>query len=81
MKLATVNPEINIDIDRILAKDLLQSRDRNTPTLGLNPFAGFQGNIPNLSATTNPQYNPLPQVSNRFEEIKQHIMFNVLVLL
>ncbi|CAE5957064.1 unnamed protein product [Arabidopsis arenosa] len=63
MKLATVNPEINIDIDRILAKDLLQSRDRNTPTLGLNPFTGFQGTIPNLSTTTNPQYNPLPQTT------------------
>ncbi|KAG7653748.1 Helix-loop-helix DNA-binding domain superfamily [Arabidopsis suecica] len=63
MKLATVNPEINIDIDRILAKDLLQSRDRNTPTLGLNPFSGFQGTIPNLSTTTNPQYNPLPQTT------------------
>ncbi|XP_010490708.1 PREDICTED: transcription factor bHLH74 [Camelina sativa] len=63
MKLATVNPEINIDIDRILAKDLLQSRDRNTPTLGLNPFTGFQGTIPNLSTTTNPQYNSLPQTT------------------
>ncbi|CAH2038416.1 unnamed protein product [Thlaspi arvense] len=63
MKLATVNPEINIDIDRILAKDLLQSRDRNAPTLGLNPFTGFQGTIPNVSTTTNPQYNTLPQAS------------------
>ncbi|CAN6908287.1 unnamed protein product [Brassica oleracea] len=60
MKLATVNPEVNIDIDRILPKDLLQSRDRNTPTLGLNPFTSFQGNI---STTTNPQYNPLPQTT------------------
>ncbi|KAF8108044.1 hypothetical protein N665_0115s0055 [Sinapis alba] len=64
MKLATVNPELNIDIDRILAKDLLQSRDRNTPMLGLNPFSGFQGTMPNLSTTTNPQYNPLlPQTT------------------
>uniref|UniRef100_A0A1J3K0T8 Transcription factor bHLH74 n=1 Tax=Noccaea caerulescens TaxID=107243 RepID=A0A1J3K0T8_NOCCA len=63
MKLATVNPEVDIDIDRILAKDLLQSRDRNTPTLGLNPFSGFQGTIPNISTTTNPQYNTLPQTT------------------
>ncbi|KAJ0250630.1 Transcription factor bHLH74 [Hirschfeldia incana] len=61
MKLATVNPEVNIDIDRIIAKDLLQSRDRNTPTLGLNPFAGFQGNI--STTTTNAQYNSLPQTT------------------
>ncbi|KAJ4879103.1 Transcription factor bHLH74 [Raphanus sativus] len=63
MKLATVNPELNIDIDRILAKDLLQSRDRNTPMLGLNPYSGFEGTMPNLSTTTNPQYNPLPQTT------------------
>ncbi|KFK43307.1 hypothetical protein AALP_AA1G107500 [Arabis alpina] len=63
MKLATVNPELNIDIDRILAKDLLQSRDRNTTTLGLNPFSGYQGPIPNISTATNPQYNPLPQTT------------------
>ncbi|KAF3571590.1 hypothetical protein F2Q69_00060600 [Brassica cretica] len=50
MKLATVNPELNIDIDRILAKDLMQSRDvSSTPTLGLNPFSGFQGTIPNTT--------------------------------
>ncbi|WZY97372.1 hypothetical protein YC2023_069701 [Brassica napus] len=63
MKLSTVNPELNIDIDRLLAKDLLQSRDRNTPTLGLNPFARFQGTIPNISTTTAPQYNSLPQTT------------------
>ncbi|KAJ0235887.1 Transcription factor bHLH74 [Hirschfeldia incana] len=63
MKLSTVNPELNIDIDRILAKDLLQSRDRNTPMLGLNPFSGYQGTMPNISTTTNPQYNPLPQTT------------------
>ncbi|CAH8360061.1 unnamed protein product [Eruca vesicaria subsp. sativa] len=63
MKLSTVNPELNIDIDRILAKDLLQSRDRNTPTLGLNPFTGFQGTVPNISTSTNPQYNSLPQTT------------------
>nr|CAA8286885.1 Unknown [Brassica rapa]CAA8287852.1 Unknown [Brassica rapa]CAA8392469.1 Unknown [Brassica rapa]CAA8404149.1 Unknown [Brassica rapa] len=61
MKLSTVNPELNIDIDRLLAKD---PRDRNTPTLGLNPFARFQGTIPNISTPTAPQYNSLPQASN-----------------
>ncbi|KAF8110034.1 hypothetical protein N665_0088s0048 [Sinapis alba] len=63
MKLSTVNPELNIDIDRILAKDLLQSKDRNTPTLSLNPFTSFQGMIPNISTTTTPQYNSLPQTT------------------
>ncbi|CAN7035912.1 transcription factor bHLH74 [Brassica rapa] len=64
MKLATVNPELNIDIDRILAKDIMQSRDvRTTPTLGLNPFSGFQGTIPNVPTTTNSQYNPLHQTT------------------
>ncbi|XP_010553664.1 PREDICTED: transcription factor bHLH74-like isoform X3 [Tarenaya hassleriana] len=68
MKLATVNPELNIDIDRILAKDILGSRDRNRSMFRLNavmnplpPFGIIQGTIPNL-LTTNPQLDPAPQV-------------------
>ncbi|CAH8340152.1 unnamed protein product [Eruca vesicaria subsp. sativa] len=57
MKLATVNPEINMDINRTLAKDFLQSRDRS------NPFTGHQGRIPNISSATNTQYHPLPQTT------------------
>ncbi|CAN8311895.1 unnamed protein product [Cochlearia groenlandica] len=63
MKLATVNPEHNIDIDKILAKDLMHSRDRHTPTLGLNSFSSFPGTIPNISTATNPQYNTLHQTT------------------
>ncbi|XP_010553663.1 PREDICTED: transcription factor bHLH74-like isoform X2 [Tarenaya hassleriana] len=73
MKLATVNPELNIDIDRILAKDILGSRDRNRSMFRLNavmnplpPFGIIQGTIPNL-LTTNPQLDPAPQTEPEAE--------------
>uniref|UniRef100_A0A7N0UXX7 BHLH domain-containing protein n=1 Tax=Kalanchoe fedtschenkoi TaxID=63787 RepID=A0A7N0UXX7_KALFE len=37
MKLATVNPELDIDIERMLSKDILQSRGDNTVMLGISP--------------------------------------------
>ncbi|KAL7154903.1 hypothetical protein ABFS83_03G035200 [Erythranthe nasuta] len=63
MKLATVNPEINVDIDRILSKDILHLRGGNTTAHGIapsfNPSHPFQGTF---NAT--PPFNPLiPQVT------------------
>ncbi|XP_071737631.1 transcription factor bHLH74-like isoform X1 [Rutidosis leptorrhynchoides] len=38
MKLATVNPEMNVDIDRLMFKDILQSRGGNSnPAFGFGP--------------------------------------------
>ncbi|XAR62002.1 hypothetical protein NMG60_11016571 [Bertholletia excelsa] len=37
MKLATVNPELNIDIDRILSKEILHSRGAGMPIPGFGP--------------------------------------------
>ncbi|KAL9683898.1 hypothetical protein QQ045_021325 [Rhodiola kirilowii] len=37
MKLATVNPEVNIDIERMLSKDILNSRRDNPVMLGISP--------------------------------------------
>ncbi|KAF9687468.1 hypothetical protein SADUNF_Sadunf02G0096600 [Salix dunnii] len=37
MKLATVNPELQIDVERILSKDILHSRGGNAAILGFNP--------------------------------------------
>ncbi|KAB2076247.1 hypothetical protein E1A91_A06G028200v1 [Gossypium mustelinum] len=68
MKLATVNPELNIDLERILSKDILHSRGGNAAVVGFNPgvnsshpfssgiFPGTISGIPN----TNPQFPPLP---------------------
>ncbi|GMI78471.1 CRY2-interacting bHLH 4 [Hibiscus trionum] len=67
MKLATVNPELNLDLDRILSKDVLHPR--SAAVLGFGPgtnsshafspstFPGTISSIPN----TNPGYPPLPQ--------------------
>ncbi|EYU34197.1 hypothetical protein MIMGU_mgv1a012443mg [Erythranthe guttata] len=58
MKLATVNPEVNVDIDRILSKDILHLRGGNITALGIapsfNPSHPFQGTF---NAT--PPFNPL----------------------
>nr|WKV22678.1 bHLH10 [Bupleurum chinense] len=65
MKLATVNPEVNIDIERVLAKDLLNSRSGNAAILGfqgLRPMHSFpHGNLPGIPSAT-PFYHSMPQV-------------------
>ncbi|CAI9115979.1 OLC1v1017014C2 [Oldenlandia corymbosa var. corymbosa] len=66
MKLATVNPELNIDLERIFSKDIL--RGGNPTTLGIGPgmnpshaFAGYsQGPFPGIPGAT-PPFHPLPQ--------------------
>ncbi|EEF52234.1 transcription factor bHLH74 isoform X2 [Ricinus communis] len=67
MKLATVNPELNIDIERILSKDILHSRGGNAAIMGLSPGINahpyshgiFPPNIP-VIPNTNPQFPPMP---------------------
>ncbi|KAK2452667.1 transcription factor bHLH49 [Trifolium repens] len=66
MKLATVNPELNFDVERLLSKDILQSR------IGLGGFvpgmssshpfpnASFQGNMAGMPSSST-QFPPLPQ--------------------
>lgn len=69
MKLATVNPELNIDIERILSKDILHSRSGSAATIGFRsgmnssrpyPPGIFQGTMPSIPGA-NPQFPPLPQ--------------------
>ncbi|XP_028806918.1 transcription factor bHLH74 isoform X2 [Neltuma alba] len=69
MKLATVNPELNFDVDRILSKDILQSRIANGTIggYGMNsshsfPGGSFQGTLPGpgIPNTSSP-FPPLPQ--------------------
>ncbi|CAM8972099.1 unnamed protein product [Rhodiola kirilowii] len=81
MKLATVNPESNIDIERMLSKDILNSRGENPVMLGISPGmrnshpyphsmlqASMQG-IPNSAA----QYHHMPQNAwnNDFQSLLQ----------
>ncbi|KAK3231182.1 hypothetical protein Dsin_003063 [Dipteronia sinensis] len=69
MKLATVNPELNIDLERILSKDILHSRSGGLPILGFSPGMNssqpyphglFPGTMPSIPST-NPQFPPLSQ--------------------
>ncbi|XP_044475663.1 transcription factor bHLH74-like isoform X2 [Mangifera indica] len=69
MKLATVNPELNIDIERILSKDFLHSRSGGAAIFGFSsgmnssqPYSHgiVQGTVPSIP-TANPQFPPLHQ--------------------
>ncbi|EOY15650.1 Basic helix-loop-helix DNA-binding superfamily protein, putative isoform 1 [Theobroma cacao] len=69
MKLATVNPELNIDLERVLSKDILHSRGGSAGILGFGPGLNsshpfppriFPGTISGVPST-NPQFPPLPQ--------------------
>ncbi|XP_041018451.1 transcription factor bHLH74-like [Juglans microcarpa x Juglans regia] len=69
MKLATVNPELNIDIEQILSKDIINSRGGVGAILGFAPGMSsshgyprgiFQGTFPSIPSTT-PKYPLLPQ--------------------
>ncbi|KAK8704412.1 hypothetical protein V6N13_048034 [Hibiscus sabdariffa] len=67
MKLATVNPELSLDLDRILSKDVLHPQSAAVPGFGLgtssshafspNTLPRIISGIPN----TNPGFPPLPQ--------------------
>uniref|UniRef100_A0A5B7BK99 Putative transcription factor bHLH74 isoform X2 n=1 Tax=Davidia involucrata TaxID=16924 RepID=A0A5B7BK99_DAVIN len=65
MKLATVNPELNVDIEQILSKDILHSQSGSAPILGYgsgmsssHPYP--QGIYPGITST-NPPFHPMPQ--------------------
>ncbi|XP_061339067.1 transcription factor bHLH74-like [Gastrolobium bilobum] len=68
MKLATVNPELNFDVERILSKDILQSRIGHGiggygPNISSShPFnnGSFQGTMAGMPSTST-QFPPLPQ--------------------
>ncbi|CAI9775825.1 unnamed protein product [Fraxinus pennsylvanica] len=79
MKLATVNPELDADIDRILSKDIPQFRGNNPAALGISsglssshPFQGFSPGTFGVPGA-NPPYHPLPQAlwNNDLQSILQ----------
>ncbi|CAK9174796.1 unnamed protein product [Ilex paraguariensis] len=73
MKLATVNPELNDDIERILTKDILHSRGSNAAIFGFGPGLSssypFPQGIPQGTSLsipfTTPPLNPMAQVASR----------------
>ncbi|KAE8037036.1 hypothetical protein FH972_009662 [Carpinus fangiana] len=61
MKLATVNLELNIDMEQILSKDIIHSRVGTGAILGFDPGMSsthryphgiFQGSLPSIPTTT-----------------------------
>ncbi|XP_019436983.1 PREDICTED: transcription factor bHLH74-like isoform X3 [Lupinus angustifolius] len=69
MKLATVNPELNFDVEQILSKDILQSRIGGHGIGGYGPSLSSSHPFPNASfhgtmngmPSTSTQFHPLPQ--------------------
>ncbi|KAG6591442.1 Transcription factor basic helix-loop-helix 74, partial [Cucurbita argyrosperma subsp. sororia] len=74
MKLATVNPDVNVDIERILSNDIFHTRGSNGTVLGYDPGLSavspvpphrifqLQGTMSNMPTTTTfTQFPPLPQ--------------------
>lgn len=59
MKLATVSPELNFDMNRILSKDILHLRGGDTPLLGFNP--GTSSSHPYAPGIHQGAYHSLPQ--------------------
>ncbi|MED6217064.1 hypothetical protein PIB30_014268 [Stylosanthes scabra] len=68
MKLATVNPELNFDVERLLSKEILQSRlGHGIAGYGVgisssHPFSNgsFQGNMAGMPSSST-QFHPMPQ--------------------
>nr|XP_043607873.1 transcription factor BHLH094-like [Erigeron canadensis] len=78
MKLATVNPELNVDIDQIMSKDILNSRGPN-PNLGfltgLNSSQHYaQGGLP-VIPTSNPSF---PTMHPQQQPVWDHDLHNLL---
>ncbi|KAG8377444.1 hypothetical protein BUALT_Bualt08G0033500 [Buddleja alternifolia] len=68
MKLTTVNPELNVDIDRILSKDILHLRGSNGTSFGIGqgmnssqPFPGYPHGTFNVAPAATPPFHSLPQ--------------------
>ncbi|KAI3465228.1 hypothetical protein Pfo_021891 [Paulownia fortunei] len=68
MKLATVNPVLNVDMDRILSKDTLHLHGSNATALGIasglsssHPFPVYPQGTFNGAPGTTPPFHPLPQ--------------------
>nr|AKN09568.1 basic helix-loop-helix transcription factor [Salvia miltiorrhiza] len=70
MKLATVNPELNMDIDRILSKDILHLRGGNTTPLGVTP--GLSSSLP-FPPYPQGVFNSAPGSGAAFHSLPQHI--------
>ncbi|GKV20021.1 hypothetical protein SLEP1_g30201 [Rubroshorea leprosula] len=71
MKLATVNPELNIDLERLLSKDILHSQGASAAFLGFGPGLNFShpyppGVLPGTISgipSTGPPFPSLPQAA------------------
>ncbi|XP_019174884.1 PREDICTED: transcription factor bHLH74-like isoform X1 [Ipomoea nil] len=72
MKLATVNPELNFDIERILSKDILHAQGNNGALLGLGPGLNSPHPFPGAPLGT---FNNVPNATP-FHSLPQNVWEN-----
>ncbi|KAF8410260.1 hypothetical protein HHK36_002785 [Tetracentron sinense] len=81
MKLAAVNPELNIDIERMLSKDILHSRGGSAAILGFSPGTSSshphpqvtpQGATPAIQSTY-PQLHHMLQIPSMWDDDFQSV--------
>lgn len=74
MKLATVNPELNFDIDRLLSKDILHSRASGTPVIGFDQgMSSSHGFTPGFHQGT---LATLPNPASQYHRMSQPVWDN-----
>ncbi|KAF8404837.1 hypothetical protein HHK36_009726 [Tetracentron sinense] len=82
MKLATVNPELNIDIERILSQDILHARGGSAAILRFDPgvssshphqFVTQQGALPAIKST-DPQLPSMHQIPSVWDDELQSVL-------
>lgn len=70
MKLATVNPELNFDIERLLSKDILQSRGSGSSVLG---FDQGMGSSHAFSQGIHQSLTAMPNSASQFHHMSQAV--------
>ncbi|XP_057973253.1 transcription factor bHLH74-like isoform X2 [Malania oleifera] len=75
MKLATVNPELNIDVERLLSKDILHSRGNNAAILGFGPGMSSSPSHPYPHGISQGSLSGIPGIS-QFQPVPQTIWDN-----
>ncbi|CAH9053583.1 unnamed protein product [Cuscuta europaea] len=76
MKLATVNPEVNLDMERVLSKDILHTHGINSGALHGPPGQGFNSSLPFPGSGIPPgTYSSLPNTAP-FHTLQQNVWEN-----
>ncbi|KAF9621529.1 hypothetical protein IFM89_022547 [Coptis chinensis] len=75
MKLSTVNPELSVDIEQIISKDILCSRVGGSTILGFGPGISLSHTHPHISqGSVDGQLHPVPQIPTIWDDEFQNLI-------